>query len=355
MQFRSLALFGALVAANIAIDFDQALEGRVGLAMAVEEVVGHTYARPQFRQARGSSQERAVAETSFLLGRGGGLGALLGKRQYCVDPGYGPCPNIDRCCPENQFCCHFGYCIESQEHKCCPGGSCEPDHGCCGNEHCYPLGGDCCSDESFCYPGNSCYIYPDEDGPVCCTDSECTAHVDEFGTTSYATTSTSTRTYTTTSTQYYYWTVTWYYYYYYWTYSVEIEASIVTSSERTTSTTFSVETTDAAAASSYFEDLSESLDLPTPASATSLASIAGSTSFLDEPTETFSSSSTTEFNTSTTASESTTGSGTSSDDNSGSGDGGGESAAHALWSQLDVSVTGFLTVGVAFGMIAALL
>lgn len=74
-----------------------------------------------------------------------------------------------------------------------------------------------------------------------------------------------------------------YYYYYYWTYSARIEASIVTSSRETRYTTYSLTTTDADAASSYFSDVSRTLTLPTPAAATSLEFLAGSTSFRTSP------------------------------------------------------------------------
>ncbi|KAM0513290.1 hypothetical protein ACHAPE_007942 [Trichoderma viride] len=81
----------------------------------------------------------------------------------------------------------------------------------------------------------------------------------------------------------YYWTVTWYYWYYYWTYSIDIQASVVTSTRSTTQTVFSVKTTDAGAASEYFSEKSRTLSLPTPAAATSLESLAGSTSFVSTP------------------------------------------------------------------------
>ncbi|KHO11062.1 hypothetical protein MAA_11331 [Metarhizium robertsii ARSEF 23] len=104
----------------------------------------------------------------------------------------------------------------------------------------------------------------------------CSARV-ENGRTTYATSRTTTRTYTTTRAQYYYWTMTWYYYYYYWTYSTVIEASVVTSARTSTTSVLSVSTTAAAAASSYFSSVSSTLSFSTPASATSLASLTGST------------------------------------------------------------------------------
>lgn len=74
-----------------------------------------------------------------------------------------------------------------------------------------------------------------------------------------------------------------YYWYYYWTYSIDIQASVVTSTRSTTQTVFSVKTTDAGAASEYFSEKSKTLSLPTPAAATSLESLAGSTSFVSTP------------------------------------------------------------------------
>lgn len=74
-----------------------------------------------------------------------------------------------------------------------------------------------------------------------------------------------------------------YYWYYYWTYSIDIQASVVTSTRSTTQTVFSVKTTDAGAASEYFSEKSRTLSLPTPAAATTLESLAGSTSFVSTP------------------------------------------------------------------------
>jgi hypothetical protein len=52
-----------------------------------------------------------------------------------------------------------------------------------------------------------------------------------------------------------------YYWYYYWTYSIDIHASVVTSTRSTTQTVFSVTTTDAGAASEYFSEKSKTLFL----------------------------------------------------------------------------------------------
>lgn len=85
-----------------------------------------------------------------------------------------------------------------------------------------PDGAECCGDGyGFCDSPNHCYKYQGQVRDVCCTDSSCTAYVDN-GVTSYRTSSTraatATRTATTTTfaatttavrAQYYYWTVTW--------------------------------------------------------------------------------------------------------------------------------------------------
>ncbi|OTA07366.1 hypothetical protein A9Z42_0082550 [Trichoderma parareesei] len=212
---------------------------------------------------------------------------------------------------------------------------------------------------------------------VCCTDAKCTAHVDD-GKTTYAPTTTSTHTYTTTYYQYYYWTVTWYYWYYYWTYSIDIHASIVTSSRSTTWTTFSVKTTDASAASEYFSSKSKTLSLPTPAAATSLESLAGSTSFAssppsDSPSEspsptdkpTFSMPpppSATPFvpvdgtsSTSKSKSSSTTTLLRSGGDDNGGDKGDGSSGAAPLWAGSDWRTAWVLVLGAGTGLLAVIL
>ncbi|KAI0528404.1 hypothetical protein GGR58DRAFT_496113 [Xylaria digitata] len=346
MRFSSLLLLIPLAAANagdIVVDFDPALEGRVGVHYEVEEAIGRVHVKPQFKHKKTLG---VVAVRSLLDGRSD-LDALLGKR--ACEAGYGACPDGSGCCPggssccpdvcceDGYLCCSYGGCVKEGD-KCCPGGACDADEGCCGQNHCYPLSGDCCSDESSCNPGNNCYVYPDDPvDPFCCTDSSCTAFVDEYGITSYASTTTTTRTYTFTSTRYYYWTVTWWYWYYYWTYSIAFDASIVTSSRSTTSSVFSVRTTDADAASTYFSELSETLVLPTPSAATSLASLAGSTSASQSATDGAPSSS----------SSSNTGPGSSNEP--------GSSTARSLWSHLDGFTVGFLTFGVGVGLTAVLL
>lgn len=210
--------------------------------------------------------------------------------------------------------------------------------------NCMEEGAQCCPDGSHCPSGNSCYIVEGYDTMRCCTNSRCTAYIDETGSTSRATTSTTTRTYTTTSTQYYYWTVTWYYYYYFWTYSIDIEASIVTSTRETTSSTWSVRTTDSSAAEDYFSSLSSDLELPTPASATSLESLAGETSYVSETV--------TETETASAGFEDTASAAAPSATNSPDGPGGGANVAVGFF---DRSVVAFLTFGVGVGVAAMML
>lgn len=106
---------------------------------------------------------------------------------------------FNRCCPSSGKCCTYGYCLQTTQ-RCCPAGPCDmATKYCCGQSHCSPIGGDCCKDESSCEPGNKCFILTSQGNrPVCCTDSACTAHV-QNGLTTYATSSTTTRTYTSTS------------------------------------------------------------------------------------------------------------------------------------------------------------
>ncbi|KAI0452788.1 hypothetical protein F5B21DRAFT_506012 [Xylaria acuta] len=345
-----LVLFGplpALSAAEIVVDFDHALEKSVDVHIKVEEVVGHTFLKSQFSKPKNGTKRNTgegaiegAAETSSLLDSRAVLDVLAGSKRaaYCPD-GYGYCSNFGRCCSLDLYCCEYGYCIE-EDLTCCPNDPCDAGEGCCGQNHCYPLGGACCLDESYCPPGNHCYSLTGYDDPVCCTNSACTAYVEENGSTSYASTTSSTRTYTTTRTQYYYWTVTWWYWYYYWTYSYAIEASVVTSTQSTTSSALSVLATDADAASSYFSELSSAIDLPTPAEATSLESLAGSTSTSES-----------DF---TTGRAAPTTAGSSGDGGSGSDDRPVNNAP-GLWSQLDGFTVGFLTFGTAVGLTAALL
>ncbi|KAI0408540.1 hypothetical protein F4802DRAFT_593956 [Xylaria palmicola] len=349
----------ALSAAEIVVDFDPTLENRVDVHIKVEEVVGYAFLEAQFSKPKNGTKKNTgegaiegAAETSSLLDSRAVLNVLAGSKRaaYC-DEGYGYCSNFGRCCALNLNCCGYGYCIE-EDDRCCPNRPCEAGEGCCGQNHCYPLGGDCCSDESHCSPGNACYRLAASGRLVCCTDAACTAHVEPDGSTSYASTTTSTRTYTTTRTQYYYWTVTWWYWYYYWTYSYAIEASIVTSTQSTTSSVLSVLTTDADAASSYFSEMSSTIDLPTPAGATSLESLAGSTSLGDLP----SSTSTSESDFTTGRAAPTTAGSSDNGDNGGSGLGDGlVNNAPGLWSQLDGFTVGFLTFSTAVGLTAALL
>ncbi|RYP60582.1 hypothetical protein DL771_010473 [Monosporascus sp. 5C6A] len=128
-----------------------------------------------------------------------------------------------------------------------------------------------------------------EDDRVCCTNSACTARVED-GTTVYRTT---TRAPTTTIyTEYYtyYYTVWWTYYYYYWTYYIDIDASVVTSSRTTTTSYLTVTATDSAAAESIFEEFTATATFTPRASETSLRSLMGETfystdSSIESPTE----------------------------------------------------------------------
>ncbi|KAK7209986.1 hypothetical protein V2G26_017164 [Clonostachys chloroleuca] len=389
--------FSPFVAGNLVNDigfnYDRSLEGLVEVYEREVEVIEKLSIPSKWRKPKSSDGLEGINARSLLNAREEALVDALEERQSC-NAGYWYCASFGRCCPRTTNCCSAGYCIEPND-VCCPKGPCNPGEGCCGSSHCYPLGGQCCSDESFCTPGNKCYIHPTQ-GRVCCTDEKCTAHVDDNGSTRYATTTTTTQPVTTTLTQTYTWTVTYWYWYYYWTVSVQIDASIVTSTRRTTTTWFVVATTDAAAASEYFSNLSKTVVLSTPAEATSLETLAGRTSFAKAPpsstssqpreTETSSESSPDPTSRATTSSSSeSSGSSESSElsetetssiedetsrtesstpessstqaetTSSSASPTGGSSAAHALYSNMDAFTVWFLTFGAGVGLVAMML
>ncbi|KAL7921432.1 carbohydrate-binding module family 18 protein [Trichoderma austrokoningii] len=272
-----LLLWAATISsAKLFVNYDEKLEGRPNVYTVVKEEVG----RLDIPSKSSNKNNDSKMPLGIDLKPREALEVLLGKRQTCAQ-GYGYCPSAGGCCISNSLCCSYGYC-HTQGSACCPSGPCDQGQTCCGVSHCMPTGDQCCEDESHCPAGNNCYLSSLSNAIVCCTDAKCTAHVDD-GKTTYAQTTTTTRTYTTTYYQTYYWTITWYYWYYYWTYSIDIQASVVTSTRSTTQTVFSVTTTDISAASEYFSEKSKTLSLPTPAAATSLESLAGSTSFISTP------------------------------------------------------------------------
>ncbi|KAK4072954.1 uncharacterized protein Triagg1_5631 [Trichoderma aggressivum f. europaeum] len=328
MQSRLLLLWVATVSgAELFVNFDQKLEDRPRLFTLVKEEVGRLDIQAKFNS---KNDDGKVPLGSDLTAREA-VDVLLGKRQSCPQ-GFGYCPTsaarMDTAIPKDPSVVQLAH-------------------------------------------------------MVCCTDEHCTAHVDN-GKTTYAQTTTSTHTYTTTYYQYYYWTVTWYYWYYYWTYSIDIQASIVTSSRSTTWTTFSVKTTDAAAASEYFSSKSRTLSLPTPAAATSLESIAGSTSFISSsrrpspnpsPTDESSiteaptpppfsfpgeidSSSTSKSSSSTTSLLHNGGDDGPSSNGGGNGGGNGgndSSGAKPLWAKSDWKTVWVLILGAGTGLLAVIL
>ncbi|CAH0027173.1 unnamed protein product [Clonostachys rhizophaga] len=345
---------------DIVVNFDRSLEGLISVEQREVEVVDNVGIPSEFSTPKKGLD---AVDANSLLDSRAVLDTLLNKRQTSCSPGYGYCASFGRCCPSSSKCCPYGYCIQPND-TCCPKGPCDGDQGCCGANNCYPKTGECCSDGSFCYAGNHCYISTSR-GRLCCTDSKCTAAVDRYGTTTYASTSTSTTRLTTTRAQYYSWTYTYWYWYYYWTVSVQIDASIVTSTRRTTTTIFSVQTTDASAASSYFSELSRTVTVPTPAEATSLESLAGSTSFGSAATRSSTSSrarstaadstdddTSTDSSSTSSRSSSTTAAGTTSVVQ---GSPGGSSGAARLWSGMNASVMGFLSFGLGVGILAVML
>ncbi|KAK9435169.1 NHL repeat-containing protein [Metarhizium brunneum] len=324
--------FASLATGELILNYDGSLEGRVE-EFEVEEMVIDAVGGPSKLGAlKNPLRQRDSDDPMFgsaALSADGVLHAL-NKRQSC-EAGYWYCS-----------------------------GPCKLREQCCGNDRCIPSSAECCKNGRYCEAGNHCYILSSQGNlPVCCTDSRCTARV-ENGRTTYATSRTTTRTYTTTRKQYYYWTMTWYYYYYYWTYSTVIEASVVTSARTSTTSVLSVSTTAAAAASSYFSSVSSTLSFSTPASATSLASLTGSTrkgADSDGPTATDTPNSGggsentadngggNEKSSPTTAATGATG--TRRPDSPG--------AAASPWSSMDILTTMFVALGVSTGALAVML
>ncbi|KAK0649805.1 hypothetical protein B0T16DRAFT_492357 [Cercophora newfieldiana] len=220
----------------------------------------------------------AWGETSLLESGTNGTSpadlGLLSKRQSCA-AGYGYCSNLGGCCPISDRCCSYGYCL-APGRVCCPGGSCPSGSNCCG-QNCHPVGTQCCSNGRYCGAGNICVLF--QGSVVCCTDLYCTANVVD-GTTIRATTTaraTITATITRATYQWYTYTVFWTYRYYYWYYVAAATASVVTYSSATTTTTVSVYALDRTEATASLAEITATM-FTTPASATSLRDLFGSTS-----------------------------------------------------------------------------
>ncbi|PTB63198.1 hypothetical protein BBK36DRAFT_1171998 [Trichoderma citrinoviride] len=323
MQSQLLLLWAAtLTSAEFLVNFNQKLEDRPRVHTVIKEEVGRLDVPAK---SNSKKDEGIVPLGSELMARQ----AL--DRQSCAQ-GFGYCPSAGGCCVANSLCCSYGYC-HTQGSACCPTGPCAAGQTCWGYSHCMPVGAQCCTDESHCPAGNNCYLSGLTHQMVCCADAKCTAHVDN-GKTTYAPTTTSTHTFTTTYYQYYYWTVTWYYWYYYWTYSIDIQASIVASSH-------------ASAASEYFSSKSKTLSLATPAAATSLESLAGSTSFVSSPPS----------DSPLSPSPSPTDKPTLSigDDDNGGNNGDGSSGAAPLWVGSDWKKVWVLVLGAGTGLLAVIL
>jgi len=191
-------------------------------------------------------------------------------------------------------------------NKCCLGGICGSDQDCC-EGGCMVLGNECCIGGGSCGPGNHCYRNSRDGRVGCCTNSACTAYVENGKTINLQEEQTAaptvpqrptptapdrvtvTQDAPTTVTeyrmQYYYFTVTWTYLYYFYTYDFIIRASTVTSSTETTRTTITVQATDDFDASSEARELTRTMSFRPPASATSLARFTGTTIF-DNPSAT---------------------------------------------------------------------
>ncbi|KAM0449891.1 hypothetical protein ACHAPV_006920 [Trichoderma viride] len=242
MQTAFLLLWAAaLSSAELFVNYDEKLEGRPKVYTVVKEDIG----RLDIPSKSSHNNNDSKVPLGIDLKPREALDILLGKRQTCAQ-GYGYCPT---------FAALMDIAILKD-------------------------------------PRAARLAHVTKAKPVAASATACRQEINAVKTnltvlqamaTTYAQTTTTTHTYTTTYYQTYYWTVTWYYWYYYWTYSIDIQASVVTSTRSTTQTVFSVKTTDASAASDYFSEKSRTLSLPTPAAATSLESLAGSTSFVSTP------------------------------------------------------------------------
>ncbi|KAH6641698.1 hypothetical protein F5144DRAFT_144738 [Chaetomium tenue] len=258
--------------------------------VAAEEVVLPAFSEAQFMSYFVANDSSSVTAAPAFS---------LAKRQYC-NPGFGYCSSSGGCCPLDTRCCGSG-CL-ARGDVCCPNGTCPQGSNCCGYNNCYPRGSQCCSNGSHCKAGNICVQLFEDNSIVCCTDLRCTAYVEDDGRTIYESTTTRFTTrlvpttpppvVTRTQTLTYYYTLTWTYYYYYWTYYISIRASVVTYSARTTRTTLTALATDPSDAGRSFEAMTPTITFTAPASATSLASLEGTTSFdpgfgpSDEPSDT---------------------------------------------------------------------
>ncbi|KAF2730838.1 hypothetical protein EJ04DRAFT_29421 [Polyplosphaeria fusca] len=257
----------------------------------------------------GENGSVAIVEAEVRRGLGG-----LWERQSCGQ-GQGYCSNLGGCCPADHKCCPAG--CQPPGWLCCVGSSsyhaCGTNTLCC-YDGCIDSGAECCLSGGYCSTGNHCYLI-DYTYPTCCTDSACTARVDESGVTStfsanqasptaqqsqapeatltsespasitvpnpFASTADprTIESFSELSFGYWTYTVTWTYTSYFYTYVVALSASTVTYTPITTSTALSVLASGSADARSSFEDVTATMDLPTPAAATRLEASTGVTVF----------------------------------------------------------------------------
>lgn len=207
LSFLVAAAFTGVLADDIILSYDKKLDGLVESHEVVTTMMGMVDSVPQTMGGPEDGYgDRAVkVQRSPGMSPRAALDMLRGRASSCA-AGYGYCNYAGGCCPSQDKCCSYGYCLRPGE-ACCPRGPCGSGKTCCGYSHCMPIGAACCSDEGHCPAGNSCYLKSGR--IVCCTNSYCTAYVSENGVTSTASSRTSTTTYYTTRTQYYYWTITW--------------------------------------------------------------------------------------------------------------------------------------------------
>ena len=177
-----------------------------------------------------------------------------------------------RCCPDpSDACCNTdGTCITKSVHFCCSiSGACKHDWVCCSG--CSPPGSSCCNNNGdYCEEGKMCCpggCAPA--GSTCCKNNRHCRDglycVEIDGEPGCCTTPTCREEFPPVTVYYevitYYWYIYWYIYMYV---SVEIDVTTttvsLTSTQTSTTTRVSVSASDEYDASSYFDDMSSSLE-----------------------------------------------------------------------------------------------
>lgn len=90
-----LALAGLVVGENtggIKVDFDESLEGRIGIKQKVEESVGELFVEAKFSNPKPGNPPENVLDARSLMSSNPALDSLdMGKRQSSCNAGYWYC------------------------------------------------------------------------------------------------------------------------------------------------------------------------------------------------------------------------------------------------------------------------